>query len=68
MLEISYTLNLGPLLKIAPELKRYLWQKFKPIFFKNVSKTTTDKQVGSLIPKVGTIVVTIDCHIRIIQV
>jgi hypothetical protein len=25
ILETSYTLNLGQLLKIAPELKRYLW-------------------------------------------
>ncbi len=27
MLEINYTLNLGQLLKIALELKKYLWQK-----------------------------------------
>jgi hypothetical protein len=30
MLETNYTLNLGQLLKIAPELKKYLWQKLKP--------------------------------------
>ncbi len=30
MLEINYTLNLMQLLKIAPKLKRYLWQKMKP--------------------------------------
>jgi hypothetical protein len=30
MLETSYTLNLGQLIKIALELKRYLWQKLKP--------------------------------------
>jgi hypothetical protein len=30
MLETSYTLNLGQLLKIAPKLKRYLWHKLKP--------------------------------------
>ncbi len=29
MLETNYTLNLGQLLKIALELKRYLWQKLK---------------------------------------
>jgi hypothetical protein len=29
MLETSYTLNLGQLLEIALELKRYLWQKLK---------------------------------------
>jgi hypothetical protein len=30
MLETNYTLNLGQLLKIIFELKRYLWQKMKP--------------------------------------
>lgn len=30
MLEISYILNLGQLLKMAPNLKKYLWQKLKP--------------------------------------
>ncbi len=29
MLEISYTLNLGQLLKMVHELKIYLWQKMK---------------------------------------
>jgi hypothetical protein len=29
MLETSCTLNLGQLLKIAPQLKRYLWQNLK---------------------------------------
>jgi hypothetical protein len=29
MLETSYNLNLGQLFKIAPKLKKYLWQKLK---------------------------------------
>ncbi len=29
MLETSYSLNLGQLLKIAPKLKKYLWQMLK---------------------------------------
>jgi hypothetical protein len=29
ILETSYTLNLGQLLKITPKLKRYIWQKLK---------------------------------------
>ncbi len=29
MLETSYTVNLGQKLKMALELKRYLWQKMK---------------------------------------
>ncbi len=40
----------------------------KPKKTYNVSKKTTDKQVGYLVPKVGTIVVTIDNHMAVIQV
>jgi hypothetical protein len=68
MLELSYTLNLGQLLKIAFELKRYLWQKLKPEKTQNVSRTITEKQVGSLVPKVRIVVVTINNHMAIIQV
>ncbi len=56
MLETNYTLNLGQLFKIAPKLKRYLWQKLKLEKIQNVNKATTDKQVCSLVPEVGTIV------------
>jgi hypothetical protein len=30
MLETSYNLHLGQLLKIALKFKKYLWQKLKP--------------------------------------
>jgi hypothetical protein len=30
MLETTYTLRLGELLKIAPDFKKYMWQKVKP--------------------------------------
>jgi hypothetical protein len=56
------------LFKIAFELKRYLWQKLKPKKIQNVSKTTTNKQVGFLVPKVRTIVVVINNHMVLIQV
>jgi hypothetical protein len=56
------------LLKIALELKRFLWLKLKLDKTHNVSKTTTKKQVGSLVPEVGTTIVTIDNHMAIIQV
>ncbi len=46
MLEISYILNFGQLLKIVHELKKYLWQKLKPKKTRNVNKVTTKKQVG----------------------
>jgi hypothetical protein len=50
MLKTSYTLNLGQLFKIALELERYFWQKFKLKKIQNVSKTTIHKQVSSLVP------------------
>jgi hypothetical protein len=59
---------LGQSLKIAPELKIYLWQKLKPKKIHNLSGTTIDKQVGSSVPKVRTIIVTIDNHMAVIQV
>ncbi len=50
MLETNYALNLRWLLKIALELKKYLSQKLKLEITQNVSKATTDKQVGFSIP------------------
>jgi hypothetical protein len=67
MLETSYTLNLRELFKIAPKLKRYLWQKLKPKKTQNVNKSTTKKKVGSSIPKVRITTITID-HMATIQV
>jgi hypothetical protein len=68
MLESSYTLNLGHFLKIALELKRYLWQKLKPEKTQNLNIATTDKQVSSSIPKVGTAAIIVDNHMAFIQV
>jgi hypothetical protein len=49
MLETSYTLSLGQLLKIAPKLKGYLWNKLKPEKSQILSSAITKKQVGSTI-------------------
>jgi hypothetical protein len=68
MLESSYILNLRQLLKIALELKRYLWQKLKPKKTQNLKITTTNKQVSSSIPKVGTVAIVINNHMAFIQV
>ncbi len=68
MLETSYTLNLGQLLKVALELKRYLWQKLKLEKIQNVSRATTYKQVGSLVLELGITIVAIDNHMVVIQV
>jgi hypothetical protein len=59
---------LGQLFKIAPKLKKYMWQKLKLEKTQNVSRATTKKQVGSLILKVGTPIAAIDNHMAIIQV
>jgi hypothetical protein len=68
MLEMSYILNLGQLLKIAHKLKIHFWQKLKLEKIHNLRGTTIEKQVGSSIPKVRTAVVTIDNHMAVIQV
>jgi hypothetical protein len=54
------------LLKIAPKLKRYLWQKLKQKKTQIVSKVTIEKQVGSSILEVGVAIVTIDNQMAII--
>jgi len=68
MLKTSYILNLGQLLKIAHELKKYLWPELKQKKTQNSSKTTIDKQVVSLVPKVGITVVVINSHMVVIQI
>ncbi len=40
----------------------------KPKKTYNVNKTTTDKQVGYLVPKVRTIVIAIDNHMAVIHI
>ncbi len=40
----------------------------EPEKIQNVSKVTTNKQVGYLVPKIGTIVLTIDNHMVVIQI
>jgi hypothetical protein len=68
MLKTSYILSLGQLLELTLELKRYFWQKLKLEKTLNLSRTTTKKQVGSLIPKVGIVVIAINNHMPVIQV
>jgi len=68
MLKTSYTLNLEQSLKIAHELKIYFWQNLKLEKTYNLSRATTDKQVGSLVPELGIVAITIDNHMAMIQV
>jgi hypothetical protein len=67
MLEISYILNFKQLLEIVLKLNISL-AKVETRETQNVSKTTTNKQVGYSILKVGIDVVVIDNHMAIIQV
>ncbi len=67
MLETSYILSLGQLLEIAPELKKYLWQKLKLKKTQNVSRTTTNKQVGFSVLEIGTTIVAINNHIQLFK-
>ncbi len=45
ILETNYSLNLGKLLKIAIELKRYLWQKLKLEKTQNLTKVTIENKL-----------------------
>ncbi len=56
------------MLKIAPELKKYVWQKLKLEKNQNVNRTTINKQVGSLVIEVRTSTIVIDNHMVVIQV
>jgi hypothetical protein len=67
MLEISYILNFKQLLEIVLKLNISL-AKVETRETQNISKTTTNKQVGYSILKVGIDVVVIDNHMAIIQV
>ncbi len=67
MLETNYTLNLGQLLKMALELKKYLCQKLK-LDTQIVAKIVIEKIVPSKVPEVTTTIVAIDNHMAIIQI
>ncbi len=68
MLETSYTVNLGQKLKMALELKRYLWQKMKLDKPHIVAKLVTQKTIPFVVPKVAIVVMAIDNHMVVIQV
>jgi len=60
LLETSYNLNLGQKLKMAPELKIYLWHKMKLDKPHNVAKKIIGKIGPSVVLEVAIIVVAID--------
>jgi uncharacterized protein YlxP (DUF503 family) len=56
------------LLKIAPKLKRYLWQKLKLEKTHNLSRATIETQVSSSVLEVGIAIVAVDNHMAVIQI
>jgi len=68
MLETSYILNLGQLLKMAIELKKYLWQKMKLNKSYCVTKIVFFKTIPFIVLEVVITAIVIDNHMAIIQV
>ncbi len=71
MLETTYTLKLGHLLKITPDLKKYMWHKLKLGNTNITTKMISKPIVATLIEthyEINTIVIVIDNQMAIIQV
>jgi hypothetical protein len=71
MLETTYTLRLGQLLKITPNLKKYMWQKLKPKKSNIIIKMILEPSVATMIEKqskINIIVIKVDNQMAIIQV
>jgi hypothetical protein len=49
MLQITYTLRLGQLLKITPNLEKYMWQKLKPEKPNIATKKILELNVATLV-------------------
>jgi hypothetical protein len=68
MLETSFTLNLGQLLKIVHELKKYLRRKMKSNKPYIVYKIVTKKTITFVVSEVAIVTITIDNHMVVIHV
>jgi len=71
MMETTYTLRLGQLLKIAPNLKKYMWQKLKRKKRDIATKVISKPNVAIVIEthsKIDTIIIEVDNQMAIIQV
>jgi hypothetical protein len=70
-MEITYSLRLGQLLKIAPYLNKYMWQKLKPIRPNIVTKVILEASTTTMIQthsKVNIVVINANNQMAIIQV
>jgi len=68
MLETNYTLNLGQLIKITIDLKKYLWQKMKTNKPDMNTKAVNEKAITFVVLDISTTIVAIYNHMAIIQV
>jgi hypothetical protein len=71
MLETTYTLGLGQLLKIAPYLKKYMWQKLKPKKPNIITKVILEPSVAIVVEthsKVDIAATKIDNQMAVIQI
>ncbi len=48
-MEITCTLKIGQLLKIAPNLKKYMWQKLKPEKPNITTKVISEPSVATMV-------------------
>jgi hypothetical protein len=70
-METTYTLRLGQLLKIAPNLKKYMWQKLKRKKHDIATKVILESNVAIVIEthsKVDTVTIEVDNQMVVIQV
>ncbi len=71
MLETTYILRLNQLLKITPDLKKYMWQKLKPKKSNITIKQMLEPNGATMVEtcsKLDIIVTTLDNQMAIIQV
>jgi len=71
MMETTYTLRLGQILKIAPNLKKYMWLKLKRKKHDIATKVILEPNVAIVIEthsKVDIVTIEIDNQMVVIQV
>jgi hypothetical protein len=71
MLETTYTLRLSKLLKVTPDLKKYMWQKLKLEKPNIATKTILEPSLAIIIEthsKVDITTIEVDNQMAIIQV
>ncbi len=71
MLDTTYTLKIGQLVKIAPDLKKYMWQKLKPKKLNITTKQILEPSVATMVAthfELNTITIKVDNQVVVIKV